>query len=201
MTIRTTTIVAAPEPRTIELTVGDADHTPDSVTRTVDVTPVPPVPAAQVPAAQQPDPAPTAPATPPSALPDPVSSSTVPGVLTIPLPSASRTPLKADAKHRVTVSCTVKFERAATCAADLFATSPGKAHAAAAVRGRLLGRGTAKVAANHKGTVKVTIALNATGRSLAARYPLGFGAQLRVIAHYAGTKKTSRATRLVRIRG
>jgi hypothetical protein len=192
VTFRTSTIAAAPAPRTIRLAVGDADHDTAGVTRTVAVTPIPPVPAAQTPA--------SAPA-PPATLPLVAPGSTVPGVLTIPLPGASRAPVAVDVKHRVTVSCVVKSPRAATCAADLFATDPGKAHAAAAVRGRLLGRGTAKVAANHAGTVKVAIALNAAGRALAAHYPQGFAAQLRVIAHYAGTRQTSRATRSVRIRG
>jgi hypothetical protein len=175
---------------------GTSSGTPDggsaTVTRAVAVAPAPVV---QV---QDQTPAPPA-VTPPAVAPPAVTPPSALGTLSVALPGGAPVPVLT--RTHVAVSCTIASARASTCSADLFATDPAKASAASAVRGRLLGRGSARIPANHKGAVKVTIALNATGRSLAARHPRGFPAALRLMAHYAGTKRTSRVTRQVRVKG
>jgi hypothetical protein len=180
--------------RTITFTLDDGAHSGSgdqalSVTAT-DQTPAPPA-------------APVAPVTPPVvpvAPPKlPVSAPLAKVTLHVALPTARRASVRTTARGHLKVACTVATAKAATCTVDVFATDPAKA-SAAAVRGRVLGRGKVSLRAGHRGTVQVDVALNANGRSLVRRHPHGVSVEVRITASSKGLAPAT-LTRQVRLLG
>jgi hypothetical protein len=120
--------------------------------------------------------------------------------LHVALPSARRSSVRTTARGHLKVACTVATAKAATCTVDVFATDPSAKASAAAVRGRVLGRGTVSVRAGHRGAVSVDVALNANGRSLVRRHPHGVSVEVRITARSKGLAPVA-VTRQVRLLG